>query len=314
MKIKKNIQLKEYSTFKIGGPSKYFCEIGELKDLEEAVNWSKKNKQRIFVFGGGSNILFMDKGFDGLAAKLSNNSIEIKNQDDEQVVVEVGAGVKLSNLVKFSIENSLTGVEWAAGIPGTVGGAIRGNAGAFGGQMKDSVVNVTAVKIAKDLKKKEFNNKACEFDYRDSLFKKDKDLVIWESEFKLKKGKKDEIQKTFNEIIQKRKEKQPSLSEFPSAGSIFKNPVVKEAIRRQFEEDKNIECHSDKVPAGWLIEQCDSKEKRIGDAMVSPLQANFIVNMGDAKAEDVLILISFIKMKVRNEQGIQLEEEIQIVI
>jgi UDP-N-acetylmuramate dehydrogenase len=315
MEIKKNIQLKEYSTFQIGGPAKFFCEAGTLDELKEALNWAKEKKQRTYVMGGGSNALFMDKGFDGLVIKILNRQLEMK---DEKTIL-AGAGVVFMELVNFSVKNGLTGLEWATGIPGFVGGALRGNAGAFGGEMKDCVKKIRALHIdngvaAKELELSEFDNAQCEFEYRNSFFKKLENLVIWDCEIELEKGDMQKSKESMHDILQKRKQNQPQLGQFPSLGSVFKNPVASEKVRKQFEEDKNVQCQADKVPAGWLIEQCDLKEKMIGGAMVSPIQANFIVNMGNATSEDVLILLSLIKMKVRNEQGVQLEEEIQIVI
>jgi UDP-N-acetylmuramate dehydrogenase len=314
MEIKKNIQLKEHSTFRIGGPAKFFCEAGTIDELREALAWAKEKNERTYVLGGGSNALFMDNGFDGLVIKIFNKQLEMKDKE----TILVGAGVVLMELVNFSVENELTGLEWAAGIPGLVGGALRGNAGAFNGEMKECVTKVRAIRIVDgstaDLELEEYNHAQCEFEYRNSLFKKQEGYVVWNCEIELGGGDVEKSKELIKDILDKRKQKQPQLGEFPSLGSVFKNPIVNEDLRKQFEEDKNIQCRADKVPAGWLIEQCDLKEKRVGDAMVSPLQANFIVNMGEARAEDVLILISLIKMKVRNEQGVQLEEEIQIVL
>ncbi|MEA2006784.1 MAG: UDP-N-acetylmuramate dehydrogenase [Patescibacteria group bacterium] len=316
MEIKKNIQLKDYSTFKIGGPAKFFCEVRTIEDLSEALTWARENKQRFFILGGGSNILFMDKGFDGLVVKVNNEEIKIVSSNENGVIVSCGAGAKFSNLVKFSLENKLSGLEWAIGVPGEVGGAVRGNAGCFGGEMKDVVKKVEVLKIEKGEKEKKvaLSNQECKFDYRNSIFKMDPSFVIWDCELELKKGDINKSKKEIHEIIKKRKERQPALSEFPSIGSVFKNPKANQDVIRQFEEDNNVKCRGDKVPAGWIIEQCDLKKKRIGGAMLSDQQANFILNMGNATADDVLILISLVKMKVRNKFNVQLEEEAQIVM
>lgn len=325
MNFQKDVLLKNYSTFKIGGLAKFFCEARTLEELKEALDWAKKNKQRFFVLGGGSNVLFMDKGFEGLVVKITNHELGIMNHEDEKdqrkdtVCVRCGAGVNLMELVNFSIEKGLSGLEWAAGIPGMVGGAVRGNAGAFGGEMKDCLKKVRAICLdnyagGESLELSEFDNSRCGFGYRDSFFKKQGNFIIWDCEFELGKGDAQRSKELVRDILGKRKQNQPQLGEFPSLGSVFKNPTAEEKIRKQFERDKNVQCRGDKVPAGWLIEQCDLKEKRIGDAMVSPIQANFIVNMSQASSEDVLILLSLIKMKVRNEFGVQLEEEIQMVL
>lgn len=315
MRIKKSIKLDKYSTFKIGGPAKHFCVVKNKSDLKDAQKFAKKEKLKTYFIGGGSNILFSDHGFDGLVVKVQNEKLDIPKKNQKKVIVECGAGVALSKLVAFSVKKGLTGLEWAVGIPGSVGGAIRGNAGAFGGEMKDCMLTVNAINIC-DAKHPVFECRqgSCGFAYRESVFKKNSGLVIWDCLIELEVGNRSEIKKKTLEYAKKRSEKQPPLAKFPSAGSIFKNPDVSSEILKAFERDKGIDCKAKKVPAGWLIESCDLKEKKVGDAMISKQQANFIINTGKAKAEDVLILMSLIKMKVRNEFGIQLEEEVQIVL
>lgn len=319
MDIQKDVSLKNHATFKIGGPAKFFCEVKTLDELKEALLWANKNKQRIFILGGGSNVLFMDKGFDGLVIKLRNDAVEIVDESNGIVTVRCESGAMLSDLVRFSVKNELTGLEWAAGIPGMVGGALRGNAGAFTGEIRDCVKSVRALKSGEGAKLHqtqlcEFDNKKCEFEYRSSVFKKSDGNIVWDCVLELRKGDAELSKQEVQDYIKRRKAKQPPLDEYPSAGSIFKNPVANEKLQKQFEEDKNVRCRANKIPAGWLIEQCDLKEKKIGNAMVSPKQANFVVNMGEATAEDVLILLSLIKMKVRNQHNVQLEEEMQIVM
>jgi UDP-N-acetylmuramate dehydrogenase len=348
MNLKEDVLLKNYSTFKIGGPAKYFCVCESLDELREVLGWARDNDEKTFILGGGSNILFGDKGFDGVVIKIMNNELRIMNQESRitnklkkplnlpskkrggrGIKIVCGAGVSLSKLINFSIENGLAGLEWAVGIPGTVGGAVRGNAGAFGGEMKDSVSAVRIVEIQEEGNKvqdarnkqipntnskiqiQKFDNKQCRFDYRSSVFKRGRDLIVWEVVLDLERGNKDESDRMIKEILLKRREKQPF--QYSSAGSVFKNPVVSEEIRKSFEADKKVECKDDKVPAGWLIEKCGLKSKKIGGAMVSEKQANFIVNVGNATADDVIILISLIKQKVRNGFGVQLQEEIEIV-
>lgn len=310
MNLQKDILLKDYSTFKIGGSAKYFCECENLNDIKDALKWARDKEKDFFILGGGSNILFNDNGFNGLIVRMLNQ--ELRMEDDKIIC---GSGVNLTKLINFSIENNLVGLEWAVGIPGTVGGAVRGNAGAFGGQMVDSIKNIKVLKmdsISKSFEVIDFKKEDCQFGYRDSIFKKDKNLIIWETEFEFQLGKKEKSEKMIREILMKRKEKQPL--KYPSAGSIFKNPIVSEEIIKQFEENKKIKCKDRKVPAGWLIERSGLKGKKIGGAKISEKQANFIVNVGNATSDDVVILISLIKQKVRNKFGIQLQEEIEIVV
>ncbi|MDZ7611372.1 MAG: UDP-N-acetylmuramate dehydrogenase [Candidatus Moranbacteria bacterium] len=309
-KIKKDVSLKDFSTFKIGGPASFFVETKSKKELEEALRWAKYQNLKYFILGGGSNILFSDEGFEGLIVKISNDNLE----EDGKNKVVAGAGVKLGDLVNFSAEKGLKGLEWAAGIPGTVGGAVRGNAGAFGGEMKDSAVKVKAFKINEDkVEAQEFSKSQCGFDYRESIFKRNNSLIIWEIELAFKRGNKKEIQDKIKEITKSRKEKQPSLNRCFSAGSVFKNPNANKEVREMFEQETGSACKDKKVPAGWLIDMCDLKGLQVGDAKISPDQANFIINEGNAKSHDVVTLISLIKQKVRHNFGIQLQEELQLV-
>ncbi len=317
MEIKKDIPLKEYSTFKIGGPAKFFCKVKNLDELEEAMEWAKKKNQKVFVLGGGSNVLFSDDGFDGLVIKIANDEMKKVKSEGEKELILCAAGVPLAKIVNYSLKKGLSGLEWAIGIPGTIGGAIRGNAGAFGGEMKNSVKSVRCIEL--DISKKstgklqEFEKEDCCFDYRNSVFKQSGNLLIWDCILNFEKKDVGKLQEEVQELISKRREKQPELMQYPSAGSVFKNPVASKKAREEFEKDKEIKCKDEKIPAGWLIERCGLKGHKIGDAMVSDKQANFIVNTGEATAEDVAILISLIKTKVRNQFGLQLEEEIQIV-
>jgi UDP-N-acetylmuramate dehydrogenase len=308
MKIQKKVLLKDYSTFKIGGPAKYFVEAKTFNDFREAVEWAHEKKEKFMILGGGSNILFHDQGFDGLVIKLANKKIELKNKDE----ISCQAGVSLSGLVAFSAEHGLTGLEWAAGIPGTVGGAIRGNAGAFGFEMKDVTKEVVYIDLKK-LEKEKCNNKECKFDYRQSVFKKFDHKIIWRIIFKLSSTKTKNIKNKIAEIINQRKEKHPCLSSAGSAGSIFKNPTVGAEVIKMFEKEKGVKCKSNQVSAGWLIDMCELRGMRMGGARVSEKQANFIVNDEGSSANNVVILISLIKQKVRNTFGVQLEEEVEIV-
>ncbi len=336
--IKENVSLAPYTTFKIGGPARFFVEVDDLQRLASVLKWSKEHQQKIFVLGGGSNLLFMDKGFDGLVIKLKNKELTTTVQGDK-ISITVGAGVALSKLVAESFKNKAQGLEWAIGIPGTVGGAIRGNAGAFGGEIKDAITKVQAINIRScklikkdfispsvfpnELKKnieyacrnmmQGFDNKDCEFSYRNSIFKESTCLMIWSAEFVLEPDKKTNAKEIAKEYLEKRKGKQPNVTKFPSAGSIFKNPKVSKEIQEKFKYDTEVESRNGKVPAGWLVARCGLLGKKIGGAMISKDHGNFIINTGKAKAENVLLLISIIKTLVRNKYGVHLQEEICVV-
>jgi len=286
--FKKNVLLKNYTTFKIGGPAKYFFEAKNKKDLIEAIKTAKASKLDFFILGGGGNILINDKGFNGLVIKIQNTKYKIQNTK-----IYLEAGVSLAKLVGLTLENRLTGMEWAAGIPGTVGGAIRGNAGAFEQSISDIIEKVEVLEI-KNYKIKNLKKRDCQFSYRDSIFKHNKNLIILSAGLEMKKGDKKEIRKKILENLKWRKEHQPL--EYPSAGSIFKNPP-----------HQNFGGGS----AGWLIEQSGLKGKKINEAQISEKHANFIINLGKAKAKDVKKLINLAKKRVKQKFNIILEEEIE---
>ncbi|HEX7586333.1 MAG TPA: UDP-N-acetylmuramate dehydrogenase [Patescibacteria group bacterium] len=304
--IQQNIPLSKYTTFRIGGPAKHFVEVATIDELKEALDFAKKNNLDFFVLGGGSNILVSDAGFSGLVIKIKLNDIKLEGKK-----MEIGTGVFLAKAVRDSIENNFSGMEWATGIPGTLGGAVRGNAGAYGGEIKDMVESVKVLDTEK-MEIKIFQNAECDFRYRHSMFKHSPKLVIVSAVLKLKKGNKENVQKKAQEIIAQRIKKLPQGA--PSAGSFFINPVVtNEKLIKEFEEEKGVKSKAGKVPAGWLIEKADLKGKNIGGAVVNEIQTNYILNTGNATAEDVVMLASFIKQQVRDKFGVELMEEVQFI-
>ena len=309
--IQKNIPLAPLTTLKIGGPAKYFTKISSEKELIEAIQYAKKNKLEVFVLGGGSNILINDDGFNGLVIKNKSQESTIKILNQQlTVLVESWSGNSLAQLVKFSIKNSLTGLEWAAGIPGSVGGALRGNAGAYDNQIADNVEKIKTIdRLNGEIKI--FKNKDCNFEYRNSIFKQKPNLIILSCVLKLNKSNKDEIEKKVKKIIQKRNDKLPKGF---NAGSFFQNPVVNDQkLITQFEHDSQTQCHNNKIPAGWLIDEVGLRGKKIGGVAISKKHANFIINKGNAKAQEVIMLSSLIKTKVRDKLGVQLKEEVQYI-
>jgi UDP-N-acetylmuramate dehydrogenase len=284
--IQKNIKLAPYTTFKIGGPADYFFVAKTKEDLVKAIKVARKFKLPFFILAGGSNLLISDKGFKGLVIKNQSSKFEII---DSRITTETG--VALRELVNASAELGLTGFEWLVGIPGTIGGAVRGNAGAFGKSMADLVKTVEVLEIDSKLEIKNYKLEDCKLNYRNSIFKEKENLVILSIELQLEKGDKREIKENIKRYLSYRKEKHPL--NFPSAGSIFKNP--------------------ENSSAGKIIEQCSLKGKKIGQAQISEKHANFIINLGEAKAEDILGLINLIKREVKEKIGIELEEEIKIL-
>jgi UDP-N-acetylmuramate dehydrogenase len=304
--VKRNISLKDYSTFKIGGIAKYFFKAETKGDIIKAITTAKENHLPFFILGGGSNILFSDKPFNGLIIKINNQGIQLKKN-----IILAGAGITLSKLLSELIKKNLSGLEWAIGIPGTLGGAIYGNAGAFSKSMQDIIKNVEVLDI-RDLKIKKISLKQCKFGYKESIFKKSKNLIIISAELNYKKGDAIKMKKEMIEMSKKRKNSQPINS--PSVGCIFKNYLGVIKDKRIIEKFPELKIFNQKkiIPVGFLIEKCGLKEKIIGDAKISDVHANFIINLDKARARDVLQLINLIKKSVKNKFGINLEEEIQI--
>ncbi|MFH1643019.1 MAG: UDP-N-acetylmuramate dehydrogenase [Patescibacteria group bacterium] len=285
-RVQKGVSLKEFTTFRIGGKAEYFFEAETKEELIGTILEARVKNMAFFVLGGGSNILVSDAGFKGLVISLKFFDTEfLKNSR-----VRVEAGLSLASLVTSAARNKYSGLEWASGIPGTVGGAVCGNAGAFGRSMKDLIEEVEFFDVKKG-KIKKFSGKLCEFDYRSSIFKNNSHYIILSVLMKLYKGKQEEIEEKMREYLDYRRERQPLM--FPSAGSIFKNP-------------KNDS-------AGRIIDQAGLRGKKIGNVQVSEKHANFIVNLGGGKAKDVVKLIELIKETVKEKFKINLEEEIQYV-
>lgn len=281
--VKENVSLKNYTTFKIGGSARYFFTAETKEDLVAAVLTAEKLNLPFFILGAGSNLLVSDRGFYGLIIKIQTAEYKILNTK-----IITGAGIKLAELLSVSAKSGLAGLEWAMGIPGTVGGAISGNTGAFGKSMENIIKEVEVFNI-KTEGIEFFKNKKCEFGYRKSIFKKNKNLIILSAEIQLKKDDKRNIKSRLEKFLEHRRESQPL--DFPSAGSIFKNPKG--------------------FFAAELIKKCNLKGKRIGGAEISEKHANFIVNLGNARAQDVIKLINLAKRSVKNKFGVNLKEEIQ---
>ncbi|MDA2921906.1 UDP-N-acetylmuramate dehydrogenase [Patescibacteria group bacterium AH-259-L07] len=301
-KLQRNVILAPFTTFKIGGPAAYFIEAHNEDDLLQALQWVKSTNIPYFILGGGSNILIADKGFDGLVVKMRMNTYTVLKTN-----IIADAGVFLSTLVSVSLKNSLTGLEWAAGVPGTIGGAVRGNAGAHGHSISELV---TTVRVIRKESVVELENNNCKFSYRHSIFKKknNNDSIV-RVVLKLKKGNNLEIEKGITKHITYRNKTQPFQS---SCGCIFKNinfsAIDKESLRK-FPEMNEFKDYG-QIPSGWLIDSCSLKRTKKGKVAISDIHANFIENSGSATAHDVRELIARAKSAVKQKFGIDLEEEI----
>jgi len=311
MDIQKNINLAQFTTFKIGGPAKEFVVVKNEDELIEALQYAKENNLKYYIFGGGSNLFFDDKGFNGLIIKTeSNNSLKLLPENQ----IESWAGESLGSVVNFARDNNLSGIEDLAGIYGQFGGAIRGNAGAFEIELKDKIVSVRALDISSEKPEiKIYDNAQCEFGYRMSIFKKNPHIIVVSATIQLKQGEKEKIGERMKEIVRKRIEKQPT-GWVGCAGSFFENPTVSNPeIIARFESDINGKMIGSKIPAGWLITEAGLRGKKIGGIEVSEKHANFVINTGGGTAEEIIILTSIIKQKVRTKFGVQLREEVQYV-
>jgi len=304
-KISFEFPLKEITTIKIGGRVKYYLAVKKEKDLISAIKFAKANNIKWHIIGDGSNLVPNDSGFAGLIIKN-----EIKEFKRNKNKVLVGAG---NNLLRFILKLNqlgLAGMEKMAGIPGTIGGAIYGCAGAYGQEIKDCLKRV---KFFDGKKLCWLSKKQCQFKYRDSVFKK-KDWVIVAAEFIFRKGDPKKLSKISREIIKIRNQKYSKKLFTP--GSFFKNIVIKSIkplqLRKKFlsKINKNKIIHG-KVPAGYLLEEVGAKGMRIGNIKVADYHGNLIINLGNGKTSDIEKLAKILKNKVKRKFGIELEEEVR---
>lgn len=286
VKIYFDYPLKKCTSFKIGGNADAFCEVMTQNALAGLLKACRANDVPYYIIGNGSNLLVSDKGIRGVVIRLGG---EFKTASlVNSTTIRCGAGAALASLCSFALENSLSGLEFAWGIPGSVGGAVYMNAGAYGGEMKNTVVSVSYIDSSLNLK--EMSGEQLSFSYRKSPFT-DSDKIITEVCFSLMPNSKEQIRSKMDELLQKRKSKQPL--EFPSAGSTFKRP--------------------EGGFAAALIEECGLKGKSIGGAQVSIKHSGFVINKGDATCEDVKNLIAYIKEQVYSQKGIMLECEVKMI-
>lgn len=284
-KIEKDISLSTLTTYKTGGIAKLVVYPNNINNLKQMLKLIHKYNIKYFILGKGSNTLFSDKEFNGVIIKLDKlNNFKIK-----QTEIYVESGMILSELVQASVKNELTGLEFAIGIPGTIGGAIYMNAGAYGNNMSNIVKSV--IVLNEKFQIKELPLEKLKFDYRYSIFQANKNLICIAANIKLEHGNHDEIASKIKENLLKRKNSQPL--EYPSAGSVFRNP------------EGNY--------AGKIIEELGLKGKNIGGAEISTKHANFIINKNNASSSDILNLIKLVQKEVKDKYKIDLKLEQQLV-
>ena len=286
--LARDVPLKELSSFRIGGPADQFFEATTSGELAAAVGFARRTGVPYYVIGGGTNILFADDGYRGLIVR---NRAQGMTPGPEPGEVEVLSGTPLSQLLQHAVDHGLEGLEFLAGIPGSVGGALYGNAGAFGWAMGD--VFVRAVFLGDDGNERPASLEDMAFGYRHSALKT-RPAIALSAVLRAVPGHPERIRKAVLENLERRRDRQPDWGT-PCAGSYFKNPVRADGTR---------------VPAGCLLEDVGAKELRVGDAAVFSGHANFLINLANARAADVLALAAELKERVRERSGIVLEEEV----
>ncbi len=295
-KILYNEPMKKYTTFKVGGPAECLIKIENINELKEILKFTNENNIKLTVLGNGSNVLILDKGISGitLIIKIENTEFEETEENlnskliGQKTKIKLGAGEKIAKVGMVFFKESLTGFEEIAGIPGTIGGAVRMNAGANGREMKDIIKTVKCLDYQGN--EKIFTNEEMKFGYRTSILKKEK-YIVTEVEIELEKGNQEEIKEKMDMYKEKRKNSQPL--EYPSAGSTFKRGI-------------------DFITAK-LIDEAGLKGTHVGDAEVSTKHGGFIINKGNAKAKDILELVEIVKKEVYKKYQKQIELEVEIV-
>jgi UDP-N-acetylmuramate dehydrogenase len=280
--IRENVVLAPFISFKVGGPARYFCEPATSEEFSEAMAWAKQAGVEAFILGKGTNLVFSDRGYPGLVVYTGKSFHQIAWEGNR---VRAQAGALLHTVVTQSVGRGLAGIQHLAGIPGTMGGGTYINAGAFGQELKDTIVSVTSTTL--DGKMVERSNAECGFAYRHSRFFELGEIIL-ETVLDLQTGEREALQAEMRETLRKRKDKQPL--HLPNAGSMFKRPPG------QF--------------AGVLIEQAGLKGFRLGGAMVSDKHANFVVNADGATAQDIFDLSEDVIQRVRQHSGTTLEREV----
>jgi UDP-N-acetylmuramate dehydrogenase len=283
--IKENVLLKNYTTYKVGGKATAFVYPNSVDSLIKLLDFLKNNKIKHMVLGKGSNVIFNDDGYKGIIIKLDN----LNNYSIKGTTVKAEAGVSIISLSFDTINHSLQGLDFACGVPGSVGGCTYMNAGCYNSSMSDVIKEVKV--LSPNLKVITMKNKDLNFGYRESFFKYNKDYIVLEVTFKLKKGNKDELKDLADDRKRRRLESQPL--DYPSAGSVFRNPP------------NNF--------SGKLIEDLGLKGYSIGGAKVSEKHANFIINYDNASASDIRDLINYVHDEVNKKYGIDLIVEQEFI-
>lgn len=301
MQVQEQVGLSPLTTFTIGGPAAYFVEATGAQDIKEAYALAREKGLPAVVLGGGSNIVVPDEGLSAVVVKIANKGIV-----QEDTILKVAAGETLLDVVRYAAGRGLGGLENLAGIPGTVGGAVRGNAGAFGTEIKDVLVSATVLDLATG-ETKTYDVVECAFAYRTSYFKTHAGLVVLEATFALTPTEPPASEACIMHTLAERHKRH--IQDIKSAGSFFKNPVVSPELQQLFKEEKGAESKEGRVPAGWLMDKAGLRGARVGDAVASEHHTNYFLNAGKATAAEVKELAAKARAAVKEQFGVELEEE-----
>jgi UDP-N-acetylmuramate dehydrogenase len=338
--IKENISAKDFSTFCIGGTIRYFCTVGNIAELQGAIDFAKEKKVPIIIVGEGSNTIWRSGEHDILAISLAIKNISVVSENAEHVVWQVGAGVNWDALVKKTVAENLWGIECMSGIPGTVGAAPVQNIGAYGQELKDIFVSCEVYDLAEN-QMKTLSYEDCKFSYRDSVFKSTQKgrYIILSVQINLSKKQKanvsyESLQKYFYDrgivspalsdirkaVLEIRSTKLPNPKDIPNCGSFFENPIITldsaKKLQEKFPDMKifptdKIECT--KIPAGWLIEKAGFKGKQMGNICVYKNNALVLTNTGGATFDELIQVKNQIIFEVKNMFGVELEMEPNVI-
>lgn len=299
--IREDVALKPLTTFQIGGAARFFVDVRSDGDVKEAIAWARERGVKCTMLAGGSNVLVPDSGLDALVIHFVGNLYSFENG-----TLDAWAATNLLFAIETLGSRGFGGWEKLAGIPGTIGGAVRGNAGAFGSEIQDFVTKVRALNAETGVIG-EFSNADCDFSYRRSFFKDNPEWIILRARLELVPIDAGESAHRAKETIAERERRH--LQNVRAAGSFFMNPIAPAKVIAMFEEEKQTKSREGRVPAGWLIEKAGLKGASVGGAIASLQHPNYIVNQGDATESDVRNLAQRIKTEVFNQFGVELSEE-----
>ncbi|MCI8587717.1 MAG: UDP-N-acetylmuramate dehydrogenase [Clostridia bacterium] len=281
-----NENMSKHTTFKTGGPAEIFVKVDDIEKLKKVLETAKEEKEDIHILGNGSNLLVKDNGVKGIVIRIDIEGIKTEEKENK-IIVKLGAGEKLAAIGQRFMQNNISGFEELSGIPGTLGGAVRMNAGAHGKEIKDVIKKAKAVDY--EGKEYEFTKEDMKLEYRSSIFVKEK-YIIYEVELELQKGNKEEIKNKMEEYAKWRKEHQPL--EYPNAGSTFKR--------------------GEDFITAKLIDECGLKGYKVGGAQISTKHAGFVINENKATTKEILELIEYTKEQVNKKFNKKIELEIEV--